>query len=255
MTGHFEELGTVHPTGLGRRRVRAFVPAGGAAGGARPLLIMFDGQNVFGDHGSYAGGWHVHEAVSQLARTRRAAAPVVIGLEHGGVARIDELTPFSDGRRGGKLDAIVGTLVDELLPRAHARFDLGYGPGSHFIGGSSLGGLAALYAHLSRPDVFGGALAMSPSLWFARARFTAFARAQPVPERSRIYLDMGVREGDGRSLPITEAFARQLRARGWGEPSERGHLRVMMRPDARGRHDEKAWRRRFPMALRFLLAR
>ncbi len=255
MTGHFEDLGTVHPTGIGRRRVRAFTPPGGAAGGKRPLLILFDGQNVFGDRGSYAGGWHVHEAVARFARTRRTPAPVVIGLEHGGVARIDELTPFSDGRRGGKLDAIVGTLVDELLPRVHAQFDLGYGPASHFIGGSSLGGLAALYAHLLRPDVFGGALAMSPSLWFTRARFAAFARAQAVPARSRIYLDMGVREGEGRSLPLTDAFARQLRARGWGEPAERGDRRLLLRPDARGRHDEKSWRRRFPMALRFLLAR
>jgi hypothetical protein len=72
-----------------------------------------------------------------------------------------------------------------------------------------------------------------------------------VPERSRVYLDMGPIEGEGKSLPMTEAFAQRLRARGWGET---GPLRVMMRPDARGRHDEKSWRRRFPKALRFLLA-
>ncbi|MDB4963632.1 MAG: hypothetical protein JWP01_3631 [Myxococcales bacterium] len=78
--------------------------------------------------------------------------------------------------------------------------------------------------------------------------------AQPVPARSRIYLDIGAREGEGRMLPIVERFAARLRARGWGEPAERGARRVMMRPDARGRHDERAWRRRFPKALRFVLA-
>jgi predicted alpha/beta superfamily hydrolase len=225
-----------------------------AAGVKRPLLVMFDGQNIFGHHGSFAGGWHVHDAVAKFAQTRRPPAPIVVGIAHGGLARIDELSPFSDGKRGGKLDALVGTIVDELLPRAHSRFDLGYGPGSHFIGGSSLGGLASLYAHFQRPEVFGGCMAMSPSLWFTRVRFAQWVAAQSVPLRSRVYLDMGPFEGNGKSLPLTEAFAERLRVRGWGEPSERGDLRVMMRPDMRGRHDEKAWRRRFPKALAFLMA-
>ena len=251
--GQFVDLGTVHPTGLGPRRVRAYVPTEPPAGTKRPLLVLFDGQNVFGDEGSFAGGWHAHEAVDKLVAWK-PVAPIVVGVDHGGVSRIDELTPFGDGRRGGKLDAVIGTLVDELLPRLHARFELGYGPGSHFVGGSSLGGLAALYSHLTRPDVFGGAIAMSPSLWFARAKVDAFVREQKNPYRSRIYLDAGAREGGGRMLPLAEKFAEHFRSRGWSqpEPEERRDLRILMRADARGGHDERAWRRRFPKALRFL---
>lgn len=249
--GHFVDLGTVHPTGLGERRVRAYVPVAPPAGTKRPLLVLFDGQNVFGDEGSFAGGWHVHEAVDKLVAWR-PVAPIVVGIEHGGVARIDELTPFGDGKRGGKLPALVGTIVDELLPRVHARFELGYGPGAHFVGGSSLGGLAALYTHLERPDVFGGALAMSPSLWFARAKFDRFVHAKTNPYRSRVYLDVGLREGGGRMAPLVETLAGHLRGRGWGTPEEARDLRLMVRPDARGGHDERSWRRRFPKALRFL---
>jgi enterochelin esterase-like enzyme len=214
-------------------------------------LVLFDGQNVFDDAGSFAGGWHAHEAVDKLVAWK-PVAPVVVALDHGGVARIDELTPFSDGRRGGKLDAIIGTVVDELLPRVHAKFELAYGPAAHFIGGSSLGGLAALYTHLKRPEVFGGAIAMSPSLWFTRTKVDAFVRAQANPYRSRIYLDAGVREGGGRMLPLAENLAAQLRQRGWSGPDENRDLRLMLRPDARGGHDERSWRRRFPKALRFL---
>ena len=94
-------------------------------------------------------------------------------------------------------------------------------------------------------------MAMSPSLWFTRMTFAAFARAQPTPTHSRIYLDLGVREGNGRMLPIVDGFAHELRARGWADHGDR---RLMMRPDARGRHNEASWRRRFPKALRFLLA-
>ncbi|MCX5746721.1 MAG: alpha/beta hydrolase-fold protein [Proteobacteria bacterium] len=251
--GHFEDLGAVHPIGLGARAIRAYVPHDHATA-PRPLVILFDGQNIFGDAGSFAGGWHACAAVDQLARARRAPAPIVVGIEHGGLARIAELTPFSDGRRGGQLDALVGTIVDELLPRVHARFSLAAGPAAHVIGGASLGGLAALYAHLRRPDVFGVAIGMSPSLWFTHGQLAAFVEAQPVPARSLIYLDAGVREGGGRTLPIVEGFAARFRARGWGTPAERGARRMMMRPDARGRHDERSWRRRFPRALRFALA-
>lgn len=194
---------------------------------------MFDGQNIFGDTGSFAGGWHVHRAVARMA-----ARPIIVGVDHGHLARIDELTPFSDGARGGKLDATLGTLVDELLPRVRARF----ATTQIFIGGASLGGLAALYCHLTRPDAFAGALAMSPSLWFTRAKLNRYLLSH-ADAGSRIYLDMGTRE---RSCPLAAALAEQLTARGHD---------VLWRPDARGKHDEKSWRRRFPKALRFLLAR
>jgi len=199
-------------------------------------------KNIFGDRGSFAGGWHVHEAVASFARTRRTPAPVVLGIDHGGVARAAELTPFSRS-----FDALIAAIVGELLPRVHARFELGYGPDFHFVAGSSLGGLAALYAHFLRPDVFGGAISMSPSLGFTTG-FPAFVAAQPIPARSRIYLDVGKRE---RGRPLLEAFGKRLAARGWGRSPD---LRLMVRPDARGHHDETSWRRRFPKALRFLLA-
>jgi predicted alpha/beta superfamily hydrolase len=250
--GHFEDLGTIHPHGLGLRHVRAFVPPRGLAGdaGARPLLILFDGQNVFGDRGSFAGGWHVHEAVARFAHTRRAAAPIVVAIDNGGTARIDELAPFHDGARGGgRLPALLAAVTDVLVPRVQARFEIG----ARFIGGASLGGLAALVAHLTRPDVFAGALAMSPSLWFTRMKVSALLHGLPRPPRSRVYLDCGGREGVAMR-PAIEAFADRLRRRGWQDSPARTDLRLMLRPDARGRHNEKAWRRRFPKALRFMLA-
>ncbi|HEY4056844.1 MAG TPA: alpha/beta hydrolase-fold protein [Kofleriaceae bacterium] len=238
--GHFMELGTITPRGFGPRRVRAYLPA---APGPRPLLIMFDGQNLFGDAGSFAGGWHVHTSVDRIARER---APIVVAIDHGGVDRIAELSPYSDGKRGGKLDAFLGAITDSLLPRLRLPT-----VGLPFLGGSSLGGLASLYAHFLRPDLFAGALAMSPSLWFTRDRFAAFIRSRPAPPSSRIYLDIGATEGNGKMRPLVEQFGRELRRRGWRAA---GDHRVMVRVDPRGRHKESSWRRRFPAALRFMLA-
>lgn len=251
---HFEELGSLNPRGIGHRRVRAFVPVRGLGrrGEPRPLLVLFDGQNVFGHGGSFAGGWHVHEAVTHFAHTRRTPVPIVVAIDHGGHSRIDELAPFHDGSRGGgKLESLIDAVVGDLIPRVEARFAM---TGQRFVGGGSLGGLAALYAHLTNPDVFAGALAMSPSLWFTRARVAALLHGQKRPARSRIYLDCGGREGSGMWAPI-DTFAQRLRNQGWTESPTRTDHRLMLRFDSRGKHNEATWRRRFPKALRFLLAR
>lgn len=253
--GKLVDLDPVHPRGLGLRRVRAYLPAPRRDDTTRPVLVLFDGQNVFGDEGSFAGGWHAHEAIDKIGRWK-PTPPLVVAIDHGHHARIDELTPFIDGRRGGKLGAVVDAIVKQLLPRVHERFGRAYGlaqgPAGHYIGGASLGGLAALYIHLHRPEVFGGAIAMSPSLWFTRERVAAFIRAQPNPYRSRIYLDAGLHEGDGTIAKLTRALGKQLLARGWRSPADERELRLLVRIDRRGRHNERAWRRRLPKALRFI---
>ena len=122
MRGRFVELGTLTAHGLAKRRVRAYVPRH-ASDAARPVLFMFDGQNVFTDAGSFAGGWHVHDVVEKLARTRRAAMPIVVAIDHGGTARIDELAPFRDATYGGgKLQVLIDALVTTLVPRVDAHF-------------------------------------------------------------------------------------------------------------------------------------
>jgi len=219
------------------RRVRAYVPDRKTA--PRPLLVMFDGQNVFEDAGSFAGGWRVHEMIDDRA--------IVVALDHGGVHRIAELSPFAHPKHGGgKLRATLDAIVHDLVPMVDARFAIS----RRFIGGASLGGLASLHAHLLHPELFAGALAMSPSLWFTQRKVAALLHAAPRPASSRIYLDCGRRESDHLQRAIATFHAR-LERRGW---SATGDHRVTLRVDARGKHHETSWRRRFPAALRFLFA-
>lgn len=256
-TGAFVELGSFEAPPLRARRARAYVPKT-PAGRRRPALVLFDGQNVFGDEGSYAGGWHAHGAVDRIAARGPIVAPIIVAVDHGGEERIDELAPWSDGKRGGKLDALLDLVTKEILPAARAKLPLLEIPA--IIGGSSMGGLAAVYAHLTRPGDFRGALAMSPSLWFARGRALEEATRGRLPERSRFYLDAGAREVKGALLSTCQALAGVLRARGWadGGPRVAGGARgdrvLWFRPDPKGTHAEAHWRRRLPAALRFLFA-
>ena len=244
-TGTFRLLQGVRVPGLSKRNVRIYLPSGYEPSQQRPSLWMFDGQNIFGDEGSFSRGWHVHDAVDRFGRGR--VAPVVVGIDHGGEARIDELSPFRDGKQGGKCDALLDWMVVTLMPRLRRELGVTAGPKDVIIGGSSMGGLAAMYAHFKHPAAFGGALCMSPAFWFAKKAVLGFVEGQPIPWTSRIYVDCGVREGAGAMFAVVEEMVAQLVARGYADD------RLMWRPDPRGSHNEANWRRRLPKALRFLL--
>lgn len=243
--GRIESWGSVDVAGVGRRRIRVYVPAERpqAARGEPGVVVLFDGQNVFDDAGSFAGGWHAHRAAERVA-TRRRPAPIVVGVDHGFGARARELSPFA---RGGGLDALVGFLRGPLAQALRERFAIPADPARWIVGGASLGGLAALYAHFTAPELFGGALCMSPSLGLGGRRLLAWVATQPLPWTSRIYLDSGAREGRGTTARWVAALAAVLSERGYDE------RRLRVRRDARGRHAESSWRRRLPGALRFLL--
>ena len=242
--GEIHLLGPLAVPGHAPRLVRVYLPSTFTPEVPRFGLYMFDGQNLFDDAPSFAGGWHLPQAVEKLARAKRPA-PIVIGIDHGGSKRIDELSPFEMRGAAGGLDGLLDWLVDSLMPRLGAELRLLDGPVGAVVGGSSMGGLAALYAHFRRPRSFGGALAMSPSLWVRDGEIQRWIRAQPTPPVSRIYLDCGMREGRGTLLPQVAALAAHLAARAY----DLDHL--MVRVDPRGAHSEASWLRRLPRALRF----
>jgi enterochelin esterase-like enzyme len=238
--GRFVDLGTFKPGRWPSRPVIAYVPAVVQPDVAHPLLMMFDGQNIFGDQGSYAGGWHAHDAVDAMA-AKTLCPPIIVGIHNGGASRIGEMG------RGLRwfLDAVVSDVLVPILRRFHiAEAD------RRVIGGSSLGGLAALQMIFDHPGAFQGALAMSPSLWFGRRHLLRAVEdgAARVGPQTTIYLDAGGRESRGMFNDAAH-LARLLGAEGMGSD------RLMWRPDARGTHHERHWRRRLPKALRFLFRR
>lgn len=243
--GRFETLGDWEPPGFSRRVVTAYVPADHVRDGTRPALFLFDGQNVFDDTYSFAGGWYAHHAVDALPR-KTCNPPVVVGIPHGGERRVDELVPWKISQGGGQLQAFLAWVVSTVVPLAHQVYGTRTGPLGAVLGGSSLGGLAALWGHLHYPDTFGGALCLSPSLWVAGRAVFKDAHAFRRPAVSRIYLDCGGKEAAGRMLPVVREMAATFKAKGYSA------TQLRFRPDARAQHNEKAWRRRLPAALRFM---
>ena len=229
------------------RPVTVYLPPGYDEGKERyPVLYMQDGQNLFDAERAYIPGqhWRLKEA-ADAAITERTAAPVIIvGIDHAGVARVDEYTPTRDPRHkgGGRADDYARLLLEELKPLIDSRYRTR--PDDSAIGGSSLGGLVAIYLVLKHPRVFPRAAVMSPSVWWDKRAILREVDAFEGP-RPRIWLDIGGREG-ADALAGARALRDRLRAHGWNDRLLRYY------EDRRGDHSERAWARRVRQALEFL---
>lgn len=211
-----------------------------------PVLYMQDGQNLFDPHRAYVPGnhWRLQEAADAAIGERTARPMIIVGIDHAGPARIDEYTPVRDKkhRGGGRAAAYARFLIDELKPAIDARFRTLPDAENTAIGGSSLGGLVSLYLALKHPDVFRGAAAMSPSIWWSDRAILGDVDAFDGPP-PRLWLDIGGREG-AEALRDARELRDRIASRSWS-PFE-------LYEDRRGDHSERAWARRVRQVLEFL---
>lgn len=227
------------------RTLRVYLPPRYAQGDKRyPVLYMFDGQNLFDDATSYAGEWGVDEAMDALA-VESGFEVIVVGIDHGGDARIHELIPYWNVRFVPNLGAdFVCDIVDAIKPFIDRNYRTMSGREQTAVIGSSLGGLSADFAIHAHPDVFGKAGVFSPSYWVSEEALQV-ARNTALPPGSRIYLFMGGKEG-AESVAKVEEMAAALEA----HASTRQGVEARIDPDAE--HNEAAWREAFPRAVRWL---
>ena len=212
-----------------------------------PIVYMHDGQNLFDAAYSFAGViWNVQGAMDQGAADGSVREAIVVGIGND-ANRIWEYTPTDGGYGGGGaspyLDFVVGELkpqMDRTLRTSGSRLDTA-------IVGSSLGGLVSACAGLWHPDVFGLVGEMSPSTWWddtwviGQVQASASAAVKPA----RVYVDSGDSgpSNDDEQNTATLAQAYQGLGIAWVQ-------HVVGHGDS---HDETAWARRLPGALRFLL--
>jgi enterochelin esterase-like enzyme len=219
-----------------------------------PVLYLNDGQNLFEQSTAFGGvEWQVDETADRLIREGAIPPTIIVGIDNTGKDRIREYIPYrsmnpmmlrAQGRHYPDF------LMKEVMVFAEGNYRVASGPENTGLGGSSLGGLIALYTAIVRPEVFGKLLVESPSLWVANRQVIRDARKVRIwPER--IYLAAGTAEaGDGaRSRTVVDDVRELAAIIRRGVLSEK-RLRLMIAEGAG--HNEGAWAARFPEALQFL---
>lgn len=214
-----------------------------------PVLYLHDGQNLFDPERAFIPGqhWRVREAADEAIAARRAEPMIIVGIDNAGPARLDEYTPTHDEQRsaGGTAAEYGRMLIEELKPIIDAGFRTEPAANRTGLGGSSLGGLVTLFLGLEHPDVFGILAVVSPSVWWhGRAILDAVDRFD-APVRPRIWLDIGLREGE-EAIQDARTLNARLRAKGWTDDDLRFY------EDRRADHSERAWAARIRIVLEYL---
>lgn len=244
----------------GVRMLRIYVPAPSLRGeDPLPVLLVNDGHKAFepSNHASVPaweqrGTLQLHRLMDGLLCEDALRPAVVVAIATHASTRADHYVPqrarFEETRFGGLGDVYLDLVEHEVLPAVRASLPgvrLSEEARDRCLVGASIGGLSALYGVLARPEVFGSAIALSPSAWVDDGFLTRMADAAGSL-RSRIATDVG----DAERPPMRE-HCRQLFA-ALAARADNGNV---LAGEVGGIHNEDSWRERMPRLLRHVLGR
>lgn len=107
----------------------------------------------------------------------------------------------------GEADQYLNAFVTELMPYIQQNFRVKNGKENTTIVGADFGALFSLYAAVTRPDVFGCSVVMSPMLWINNGDYETLA--SKASSGQTYYVSAGSREPEWLITP-TEALAETL---------------------------------------------
>ena len=194
-----------------------------------PVLVMHDGHNLFYPKlSSFGATWRVIDAMPN--RVQAANKPLIIGvwqeqpenraLELGPEDFITEtpsalanipvhMLPKSGySNMGNTYQALI---AEKILPVLSDLYAIKLDPSRTAIAGSSMGGLASLYALVKYPKVYGTALAYSTH-WpiGGDAMVDWFVKNLPMDGKHRVWSDTGTVELDAQYAPFHARFVSKM---------------------------------------------
>jgi enterochelin esterase-like enzyme len=228
------------------RSLSVYTPPGYRADGPpNALLVIFDGD-------AYINLVPTNVILDNLISASKI--PPAVAILVGNVDRNKELPPNPD---------FADFLAKELIPWAHAHFNVTKNPKQTVVGGSSYGAIAAAYAGLRHSEVFGKILCQSGSFMWAPDHVSGpnvdastetgwlskeYIKSPKLP--LQFHIDAGVFEVDrfasgGAILESSRQMRDVLLAKGYEV-----HYQQFV-----GGHDYLGWRGTFPDGLIALIGR
>lgn len=196
------------------------------------------------------------DKVTALVTGGKLAQLIFVGIATS--KRLEDYTPWpaaaiaaERSNFGGKGADYLAFVANELKPYIDGKYRTCSSPEHTGIIGASLGGLISLYALYLYPEVFGKIGVISGSFWYEG--FVEFmAETQLRNKKGRIYMDVGSKEGLGKSNIQKEMISRTKSAYkvllSKGIPAD--NCRLIFNEG--GTHDQSCFLSRFPDALHWL---
>lgn len=210
-----------------------------------PVLYMQDGQNLFDAATSFSGEWEVDESLTEMCNQGDYGC-IVVGIDNGGVYRLDEYSPWINPLYGGgQGDEYISFIVHTLKPYIDQHFRTMADREHTGIMGSSMGALVSMYAIMEYQHIFSKAGIFSPAFWFAgdspANQVLGTGKRNPL----KVYFLAGGQEPTYVRQDMQEVADAMLDV---GFDS----TEIAFRLPSDGQHSEWFWKREFPAAYKWL---
>ncbi len=257
--------GAVHRVEFDGRVVDFWTPQGSPG----HLLIAHDGQNVFDrETSTRRSTWRMTHSAVRVAAQLGITPPAIIAVFHSRSAknpwgRILDLAPqdpFQSGVEPAVKNAEIAAadlqgnrylaqITEEIAPAIAAEIGINLESVNKAVIGSSMGGLASLYAVGKRPDFFTTALALSTH-WSAGdpSLVDALIDALPIPGAHRVWMSHGTRGLDRQYGPLQKHADQKMAKAGWVEDED-----FISRVYKQSGHTERSWAKYLDQPMKFWL--
>ncbi len=239
------------------RPLHIWLPEGWKTSGKRyPVLYFFDGHNLFRDaDATYGKSWGFAEFLAHWDQEL-----ILVGMEcgHEGHERLSEYLPYPASHEffqqfqpmGAQtfrwLLDVVKPLVDAAYPTLPDRAHTG-------IGGSSMGGLMAIYGGVHHNAHFSRAACVSSAIGFCMEPLMAQLDGCNLEKPSRFFLSWGTAEARKKRTDRGDRSSPSYRwNRRVADALKAKKARVKLYNQPGGRHCEADWEKQIPIFMDWL---
>lgn len=216
-----------------------------------PVMYMFDGQNLFlNEDASFGKSWGMKDILDSWHQKF-----IVVGLEcsHESDERLFEFCPYTSNREPWNGAPVYGQklmkwMTGELKNMIDAEFRTLPFRETTAVGGSSMGGLMALYSVIRHNNIFSKAACLSSATFMCMNRLFQEIRKSDLDPDTRVYLSWGSQE-----FPSRNSFVADVR-RNLQLNHELNLKGVQTYPYLHmdGTHSEGSWEEEVPVFLDYL---
>ena len=223
-----------------------------------PVMYFFDGHNLFRDEdATYGKSWGMRDFLNGWSKEI-----IVVGIEcgHEGYERLSEYLPYpaAKGSHFTQFDpmgqATMDWIVQEIKPYIDSKYRTIPFRECTAIGGSSMGGLMALYAAVHYNQWFSKAACVSSAIGFCIRPLMKDMRTSAMSADTRIFLSWGTHEAHGIADPAKDD--RSSKTYGWNkraaDQAASAGAAVKLFCQVGGYHCEEHWEKQVPIFMDFL---
>lgn len=248
---------------FGERIIDYWIPKGGS----RHLLIAHDGQNVFDGRTSThrRQTWKMAHSATRVSKKLGVTPPAIVAIWHSSSpakpwGRASDLAPEdiftsdqyivpalrpTDENFSLGANKYLAQIFHEIVPAIAP----GIAAENTAMIGSSMGGLATLYALSRHHDLFHTALSLSPHWTLSDETFVdKLIGALPQPGVHKVWMSRGTKGHDRNYGPLQDYADQLMEKRGY--PPSRFQSKVYPRTG----HNERSWARYLDEPMRFWLS-